>query len=601
MRNFQGQFANKGGRNAPKMGEARNTKGTVLRVWNYMGYQKGALTFVIFLVFVTTLLGLLGPYLMGVIIDQYIVPKDLNGTARMCLLLIAIYGVTVLVTWLQTFVMVNVALKTIQKIRQDIFEKIQTLSLRFFDVRSQGDLMSRVTNDIDNLNQALTQSVVQIISSALTFIGVTIAMFALDWIFAIVTLITVPIMFFVTKKLVTYSGKNFAKRQRDLGELNGFIEEAITGADVTTLYGKEKETVQTFNKINEQLRVSATKADTFSAFIFPSMNFINNLGMGLVIGAGSVMVLNGMTTVGVIAAFINYSRQFSRPLSQFATLMNTIQAAVAGGERVFEIMDEVPEIQNKKDACIVQNLQGHVALENVSFGYEENKTILKEVSLKAQPGETIALVGPTGSGKTTIINLLTRFYDIQQGQIHIDGKDIKDYDINSLRSKIGVVLQDTYLFAGTIMDNIRYGRLDASDDEVINAAKAASAHSFIKHLPNQYETKIASEGSNLSQGQKQLLAIARAILADADILILDEATSNIDTRTELQIQEGLNNLMKGRTSFVIAHRLKTIEKADQILVIKDGSILERGNHESLMEDRGFYFDLYTSQFKIWLC
>lgn len=328
------------------------------------------------------------------------------------------------------------------------------------------------------------------------------------------------------------------------------------------------------------------------------MNFINNLGMGLVIGTGSVMVLNGMTTVGVIAAFINYSRQFSRPLSQFATLMNTIQAAVAGGERVFEIMDEVPEIQNKKDAFVVQNLQGHVALENVSFGYAENKMILKEVSLKAQPGETIALVGPTGSGKTTIINLLTRFYDIQQGQIQIDGKDIKDYDINSLRSKIGVVLQDTYLFAGSIMDNIRYGRLNASDEEVINAAKAASAHSFIKHLPNQYETEIASEGSNLSQGQKQLLAIARAILADADILILDEATSNIDTRTELQIQAGLNNLMSGRTSLVIAHRLKTIEKADQILVIKDGSILERGDHESLMEDRGFYFDLYTSQFKI---
>ncbi|HHP5634078.1 TPA: ABC transporter ATP-binding protein [Bacillus paranthracis] len=598
MRNFQGQFANKGGRNATKMGKAKNTKGTVMRVWNYMGYQKAALTFVIFLVFATTLLGLLGPYLMGVIIDQYIVPKDLNGTARMCMLLIAIYGITVFLTWLQTFVMVNVALKTIQKIRQDIFEKIQTLSLRFFDVRSQGDLMSRVTNDIDNLNQALTQSVVQIISSALTFIGVTIAMFALDWILAIVTLITVPIMFFVTKKLVAYSGKNFAKRQKDLGELNGFIEEAITGADVTTLYGKEKETVQNFNEINEYLRVSATKADTFSAFIFPSMNFINNLGMGLVIGTGSVMLLNGMTTVGVIAAFINYSRQFSRPLSQFATLMNTIQAAVAGGERVFEIMDEVPEIKNKKDAFVVQNLQGHVALENVSFGYEENKTILKEVSLKARPGETIALVGPTGSGKTTIINLLTRFYDIQQGQIHIDGKNIKEYDMNSLRSKIGVVLQDTYLFAGTIMDNIRYGRLDASDEEVINAAKAASAHSFIKHLPNQYETKIASEGSNLSQGQKQLLAIARAILADADILILDEATSNIDTRTELQIQEGLNNLMRGRTSFVIAHRLKTIEKADQILVIKDGSILEKGNHESLMEDRGFYFDLYTSQFKI---
>lgn len=598
MRNFQGQFGNKGGRSNSKSGKPKNTKGTVMRIWNYMGYQKAALMFVIVLVFVTTLLGLLGPYYMGVIIDEYIVPRDLNGTARMCILLIGIYGVTVLLTWLQTFLMVNVALKTIQKIRQDIFEKIQTLSLRFFDVRSQGDLMSRVTNDIDSLNQALTQSVVQIISSALTFIGVTIAMFSLDWILAIVTLITVPIMFFVTKKLVAYSGKNFAKRQKDLGELNGFIEEAITGADVITLYGKEKETVNKFHTINEQLRISATKADTFSAFIFPSMNFINNLGMGLVILAGAIMVLNGMTTVGVIAAFINYSRQFSRPLSQFATLMNTIQAAVAGGERVFEIMDEVPEIQNKKDAIVVNNLKGNVAFEHVSFGYTKEKEILKDVNLHAHPGETIALVGPTGSGKTTVINLLTRFYDIHEGQIKIDGKDIKDYDISSLRSKIGVVLQDTYLFAGTVMDNIRYGRLDASDEEVIAAAKAASAHSFIKHLPMQYETEIASEGSNLSQGQKQLLAIARAILADADILILDEATSNIDTRTELQIQSGLNNLMKGRTSFVIAHRLKTIEKADQILVIQDGEIIERGNHESLIENQGFYHGLYTSQFKI---
>ncbi|MEB3053220.1 ABC transporter ATP-binding protein [Bacillus pseudomycoides] len=598
MRNFQGQFGNKGGRSNSKSEKPKDTKGTVMRIWNYMGYQKAALMFVTVLVFVTTLLGLLGPYYMGVIIDEYIIPRDLNGTARMCMLLIGIYGVTVLLTWLQTYLMVNVALKTIQKIRQDIFEKIQTLSLRFFDVRLQGDLMSRVTNDIDSLNQALTQSVVQIISSALTFVGVTIAMFSLDWILAIVTLITVPIMFFVTKKLVAYSGKNFAKRQKDLGELNGFIEEAITGADVITLYGKEKETVNKFHAINEQLRISATKADTFSAFIFPSMNFINNLGMGLVILAGAIMVLNGMTTVGVIAAFINYSRQFSRPLSQFAMLMNTIQAAVAGGERVFEIMDEVPEIQNKKDAIVVQNLKGNVSFEHVSFGYTKEKEILKDVNLHAHPGETIALVGPTGSGKTTVINLLTRFYDIHKGQTKIDGKDIKDYDISSLRSKIGVVLRDTYLFAGTIMDNIRYGRLDASNEEVIAAAKAASAHFFIKHLPNQYETEIASEGSNLSQGQKQLLAIARAILADADILVLDEATSNIDTRTELQIQSGLNNLMKGRTSFVIAHRLKTIEKADQILVIQDGEIIERGNHESLIESQGFYYGLYTSQFKI---
>ncbi|MDH2880364.1 ABC transporter ATP-binding protein [Bacillus cytotoxicus] len=598
MRNFQGQFANKNGRNNVKGGKPKNTKGTIMRIWTYMGYQKVALIFVVMLVIATTLLGLLGPYYIGVIIDEYIIPRDLHGTVKMCILLTAIYSVTVFLTWLQTFMMVNVALKTIQKIRQDLFEKIQTLSLRFFDMRSQGDLMSRVTNDIDNLNQALTQSVVQIISSALTFVGVTIAMFALDWILAIVTLITVPIMFFVTKRLVAYSGKNFAKRQQDLGELNGFIEEAITGADVITLYGKEKETVHKFNTINEKLRVSATKADTFSAFIFPSMNFINNLGMGLVIGTGSIMVLTGMTTVGIIASFINYSRQFSRPLSQFATLMNTIQAAVAGGERVFEIMDEVPEIQNKKNPIVVQKLEGNVIFDHVSFGYEKEKEILKDVSLQASPGETIALVGTTGSGKTTIINLLTRFYDIHKGQIKIDGTNIKEYDISSLRSKIGVVLQDTYLFAGTIMDNIRYGRLDASDEEVIAAAKAASAHSFIKHLPNRYETKIASEGANLSQGQKQLLAIARAILADADILILDEATSNIDTRTELQIQAGLHRLMKGKTSFVIAHRLKTIEEADQILVIQDGKIIERGDHTLLMEKEGVYYGMYTSQFKI---
>ncbi|HDR8072423.1 TPA: ABC transporter ATP-binding protein [Bacillus cereus] len=598
MRNSQGPFGNKGRRNNPKTRKAKHTKGTIMRVWNYMGYQKASLMFVIILGFITTLLGLFGTYYIGVIIDEYIVPKDLSGTAKMCMLLIAIYGITVFLTWLQTFVMINVALKTIQKIRQDIFGKIQTLSLRFFDVRSQGDLMSRVTNDIDNLNQALMQSVVQVMSSVLTFIGVTIAMFSLDWILAIVTLITVPIMFFITTKLVAYSGKNFAKRQKDLGELNGFIEEAIKGADVTTLYGKERETVNKFNIFNTKLRISTIKSDTYSAFFYPSMNFINNLGIGLVIGAGAIMVLNGMTTVGVVAAFINYSRQLSRPLSQFATLMNMIQAAVAGGERVFEIMDEVPEIQNKKDAVVVQKLQGNVSLENVSFGYEKGKEILKDVSLHANSGETIALVGPTGSGKTTIINLLTRFYDIQKGQIKIDGKDIKDYDINSLRSKIGVVLQDTYLFAGTIMDNIRYGRLEASDEEVIVAAKAASAHSFIKHLPNQYETKIASEGENLSQGQKQLLAIARAILADAHILILDEATANIDARTELQIQAGLNNLMRGRTSFVIAHRLKTIEKADQILVIKDGEIFEKGDHTSLMEKRRFYFRLYKSQFEI---
>ncbi|AMR88273.1 ABC transporter ATP-binding protein [Bacillus thuringiensis] len=593
MRKFE-LFGNTGRRNRLKSEKSRDTKGTILRIWNYMGYQKVSLMLAMILVFITTVLSLLGPYYMGVIIDDYIVPKDVSGTIRMCMLLIAIYGTSVVFIWLQTFIMNNVALKTIQKIRQDIFEKIQTLSLRFFDIRSQGELMSRVTNDIDNLNQALTQSVVQIISSALTFIGVTIAMFSLNFMLASMTLLIIPTMYVVTKKLVTRSGENFAKRQKALGELNGFAEEAIIGVDIITLYGKEKETIKKFDRFNEQLRQAFIKSDTYAAFFYPSMNFINNLGMGLVIGAGSMMVVSGITTVGVVTTFINYFRQFARPLSQFSMLMNTIQAAAAGGERVFEIMDEVPEIRNKKATCLAATLQGDILFENVSFGYVKEKQILKNISLHAKAGETIALVGPTGSGKTTIINLLTRFYDIQQGKITIDEKDIQEYDIHSLRSKIGVVLQDTYLFAGTIMENIRYGRLQASDKEVMAAAKAAAAHSFIKHLPNQYETIITSKGSNLSQGQKQLLAIARAILADVDILILDEATSNIDTRTELHIQAGLNNVMEGRTSIVIAHRLKTIEKADKILVIKEGTIVETGNHTSLMKKRGYYFNLYVS-------
>ncbi|HHQ2480898.1 TPA: ABC transporter ATP-binding protein [Bacillus cereus] len=598
MRNLQETFGNKGRRKNSKTRKVRNPKETTMRIWSYMRYQKISLMLVIIFVYITTLLGLLGPYYIGVIIDEYIVPKDVGGTMRMCIFLIALYGITVILTWLQTFIMINVALKTIQKIRKDIFGKIQTLSLRFFEARLQGDLMSRVTNDIDNLNLALTQTIVQIISSAFIFIGVTIAMFLLNWILAIVTLLIVPIMFFVTKKLIAYSKINFTKRQKNLGELNGFVEEAITGADVTTLYGKENETVNKFNVINEQLRISFTKSDTCSAFFYPIMNFINNLGMGLIIGGGAIMVLHGITTVGAITAFINYSRQLFRPLSQFATLMNSFQAAIAGGERVFEIMDEVPEIQNKKDAIAIKKLQGNISFQNVSFGYVEGKEILKDVSFHANSGETIALVGPTGSGKTTIINLLARFYDTQKGKILVDGRDIKDFNINSLRNKIGMVLQETYLFAGTIMDNIRYGRLEANDEEVIAAAKAVSAHSFIKHLPYQYETKITSEGSNLSQGQKQLIAIARAILADADILILDEATANIDTRTELQIQAGLNKLMKGRTSFVIAHRLKTIEQANQILVIKDGKVFERGDHTSLMNKKGLYFLLSTNQFKI---
>jgi ATP-binding cassette subfamily B protein len=594
------RLAFRGGRNrfGAQLEKPKNAKDTIKRIWMYLGHQSFGLVAAVILVLLTSLLGLLGPYYIGVIIDSYIIPHDIDGALRMIMLLAGIYLLTIALSWLQTFIMINIAQKTINQLRYDIFIKLQTLSLRFFDSRPHGDLMSRVTNDIDNLNSALSQSVTQVLSSIISIVGVTIAMFWLNWILAIITLLIVPVMIVSTKKIYQYSSSSFIKRQRDIGELNAFVEEKIQGAEIVTLYGKETKTIEEFHEINERLRNSGRQADTFSGFINPIINFINNLGLGLVIGAGALLVLKGHMTVGIIASFVSYSRQFSRPISQIATLLNTIQSAIAGGERVFEIMDEVPEITDKKDAVSVKKFKGKVNFDHVSFGYSPNQTILKDIQLKAMPGETVALVGPTGSGKTTIVNLLTRFYDIQTGQICIDDQEIKNYKIDDLRRRISIVLQDTYLFSGTILENIRYGRQNATEEEVINAAKMAWAHYFIKHLPKQYQSKIVSGGTNLSQGQRQLIAIARAILMDSDILILDEATSNIDTRTELHIQRGLKNLMQGRTSFVIAHRLKTIENADQILVIHQGKIIEEGTHENLMEKRGFYQELYTTQFEI---
>lgn len=569
----------------------KNQKQTLMRIWDYVKQQQLQLIGAIFLVILTTVLSLAGPLLIGVIVDDYIIPKDLRGTSQMLFILVGVYVLTSIFTWLQTYVMINAALKTIQKLRLDLFEKLHSLSLRFFDKRSQGDLMSRVTNDIDNLNVALSQSVVQIVSSILTLIGTSVAMFILSWQLAVVTLTIIPLIVFVSKKIIKRSSVNYSERQRDLGTLNGYIEETITGSEVITLFGQEKMTTTHFAKINESLRTSAMKAEITSGFLGPINNFMNNLGLGLVIGTGALMAVSGHTSIGVIAAFVTYTRQFFRPINQLSNLLNTFQSAIAGAERVFEIMDEKPERIDGQNAIEKEQLKGEVVFQNVTFSYDTGKPVLKNISFQAKAGETIALVGPTGSGKTTIINLLTRFYDIDQGEILLDNEDIRSYKIANVREKVGVVLQDTYLFSGTIMDNIRYGRLDASDDEVIQAAKVAYAHSFIKYLPLQYQTEIKSGGTNLSQGQRQLLAIARAILEDADILILDEATSSVDTRTEVQIQKGLKHLMTGRTSFVIAHRLKTIENADKILVIRDGEIIERGNHKELIEQQGFYSEL----------
>ena len=578
--------------------KARDRKGTIKRIWLYMEKEKVALVASIICVILATLLGLLGPYLIGIIIDEYIIPKDITGTFKHLFLLAAVYLLTAVFTWLQMFMMIRVSLQTIRKLRQDLFDKFQTLSLRFFDKRTHGDLMSRVTNDIDSLNNALSQSVIQILSSILTVLGIMIAMFSLNWMLAIATFLIIPLIIFSTKKLITYSSSHFIKRQRDLGKLNGFVEESISGSEVITLFGKEEKINHQFSEVNERLRQSATDADMVSGFLGPVNNFINNIGLSFVIAIGAIMTVNDMASIGIIAAFVTYSRQFFRPINQLSNLLNMFQSAIAGAERVFEIMDEAPDLIDKENAIVVDSFKGDVEFSHVHFAYEEGKPILKNIDFQVKSGEKIALVGPTGSGKTTIINLLMRFYDVTSGEIKVDGHDIRDYQISGLRKKIGIVLQDTYLFSGTIMENIRYGRLEATDKEVIAAAKLASAHQYIKHLPEGYHTVIMSGGTNLSQGQRQLLAIARAILANSDILVLDEATSSIDTNTEVEIQKGIHRLTKGKTSFVIAHRLKTIENADRILVIHHGEIIESGTHQELLQKKGFYFNMYESQFNI---
>lgn len=592
MNRLQESLTGRGsGRGRGPAAKAKNQKATIKRIWSYLKKQRLSINFVIILVLITSVLNILGPLMIGVIIDNYILPLDIEGTIRMGMLLAAIFIASSLLTWLQTFVMIRASLKTIQNLRIELFEKMQSLPISFFDQKQQGDLMSRMTNDIDNLNFALSQSVIQIVSSVLSLVGTAIAMVYLNWILAIVTLLVVPLIVWATKQVVKRSSMNYRNRQRDLGNLNGFIEETISNSEVVTLFGKEQQTIQQFKEANEKLRYSAMQSEIVSGLLGPTNNFINNLGSGLIVGVGAIMTANSLVTVGVITSFLTYARQFFRPINQLSNLLNTFQSAIAGAERVFEVLDERIELMDSPHSLPRQPLEGNVEFRNVSFYYVKDKPVLKNISFQANAGEIVALVGPTGSGKTTIVQLLSRFYDVTEGEILIDGENIQSYSMEHLRDSIGVVLQDTYLFSGTVRENIRYGKLDATDEEVEMAAKIAYAHSFIKYLPEQYDTLLESGGKNLSQGQRQLIAIARAILKDPDILILDEATSSVDTMTEVHIQKGLNNLMQGRTSFVIAHRLKTIENADRILVIKDGEIIEQGNHNSLMALDGFYAQL----------
>lgn len=577
-----------GGRFAGPVVKPKNQKQTMLRIWSYLKLQKFELISVIIIVVISTLLSLVGPFLIGKTIDDYIVKLNVNGAVKMALVLAGIYITSSVLTWAQTFVMIRISQKTIHRLRQQLFEQYQSLPLAFFDQRKQGDLMSRMTNDIENLNAALSQSVIQIVSSFLTIVGTAFALFYLDWVLALVTLIIIPLIVWATKQIIKRSSVNYKERQRHLGALNGYVEETISNADIITLFGKEKQSIEEFHEANEKLRISAMRADTISGFMGPINNFMNNLGLSLVIGAGAVMAVMSGLSIGVIASFVTYTRQFFRPINQLSNLLNTFQSAIAGSERVFEILDETQELADVTNAKVKNTFAGNVTFQNVEFSYEQGKPILHGINFNAKAGETIAIVGPTGSGKTTIIQLLTRFYDATGGRILLDGEPIEHYQMSNVRDHVGVVLQDTYLFSGTVRENIRFGKLGATDEEVEEAAKISYAHHFIKYLPEQYETVLTSGGLNLSQGQRQLIAIARAILEDPDLLILDEATSSVDTMTEVHIQKGLSNLMKGRTSFVIAHRLKTIENANQILVINEGKIIEQGNHQTLMNKEGFY-------------
>jgi ATP-binding cassette, subfamily B, multidrug efflux pump len=575
----------------------KDAKGALRRLAAYVWRQRAALIWVFLLVIVTSGLGVLGPFLMGLGIDRYITENDLPGLARLALLMVAVYAVSALAQFAQQYIMAAASQKAVFNLRNDLFSKLQSLSLRYFDSYTHGELMSRLTNDVGNVSQILGEAVINLISSVLSIVGVAAMMFVINWRLALVTLTIVPMMMVITKTISKRTRAGFKLRQEHLGTLNGIVEETITGHKVVKAYVREETVVEEFETTNRMLQRASVKAQIFAGFVGPMMNFVNNTGYALVAGAGGWLAVRDMATVGAIAAFISYARQFSWPLNSIAQLYNQIQSALAGAERVFQVLDETPEVQDDTDALSLTSVRGDVVFENVDFHYEPDVPVLKNVSLHADPGQIVALVGPTGAGKTTIVNLLTRFYDIQGGSILVDGHDIRRLAVDDLRRQLGIVLQDTFLFGTTVMENIRYGRLDATDDEVIAAATLANADQFIRRLPQGYQTLLSENGSNLSQGQRQLLAISRAVLADPGILILDEATSSVDTRTERHIQEAMLRLMEGRTSFVIAHRLSTIRKADQILVINHGEIIERGTHEELLKEQGFYHHLYVSQFK----
>lgn len=577
--------------------KATDARTALRRLVAYLVPFRTGLIGVMVLVVIYTLLGLMGPYLIGVAIDQYIIPHRITELPYIAGIMLATYlSNNIFQAWAGR-VMATVSQRALQTLRQDLFTHLQHLPMQFFDRNPAGQLMSRLTNDIDAINQAVSQNVTALVASALSLIGILVAMFILDVWLALASLLVVPIMFWFTRFVATYTRRGFRELQRSMGELNAVMEEAISGQKVVKAFGRNESVLATFRQQNQATYTAGVTANNYALLLMPLTSVLGNFFIIVLAGLGGWLALRGLVTVGVIATFIIYAQNFINPLRQIANMYNAIQGALAGAERVFEIIDTPAEVDAAPIPATPIILRGHVVFSGVQFAYDPGTPIIKNMSLEAKPGEMFALVGPTGAGKTTIINLLSRFYEISGGSIHIDGIDIRDIPKSRLRSQLGLVLQDTFLFADTVLENIRFGRLDASDDECIRAAEMAEADHFIRLLPHGYATTLSERASNLSQGQRQLLAIARAILADPRILILDEATSSIDTRTEVRIQRALLRLMQGRTSFVIAHRLSTIRDANQVLVIDGGEIVERGNHAELLAQRGLYYHLYMSQFK----
>ncbi|MFS0780728.1 ABC transporter ATP-binding protein [Bacillus sp. 1P06AnD] len=595
----------KGGMPAKK---AKDFKGTLKRLIRYLAPHKIRLLTVFIAAILSTIFTILSPKLLGKATTKIFegigmkmsgapgASIDFGYIANILILLAGLYVLSSLFSFIQQFVMAGVAQRTVYTLRKEADAKINRLPLNYFDSTTHGETLSRVINDVDNISTTLQQSLTQIITSVVTLVGVIVMMLTISPVMTLILLLTLPLSAVVAGVVAKRSQRHFMGQQRTLGQLSGHVEEMYTGHEIVKAFGHEEKAKRKFDAINEELYESGWKAQFISGIIMPLMSFVNNIGYVLISVVGGIMVTQKAITVGDIQAFIQYARQFSQPITQTANIMNIIQSTVASAERVFELLDQPEEVPEEKAPVKIMDPRGEVEFKHVSFGYKKDEMLIHDMNISVKPGQMIAIVGPTGAGKTTLINLLMRFYEINSGSILIDGVDITKMKRSDLRSMFGMVLQDTWLFNGTIKENIAYGRSGASDEEVFQASKAAHADHFIRTLPEGYDTVLNEDATNISQGQKQLLTIARAILANPSILILDEATSSVDTRTEMSIQKAMNVLMEGRTSFVIAHRLSTIQDADLILVMNEGSVIEQGNHEELLEQGGFYADLYNSQF-----